>query len=702
MNGLEQYNRFEYFINRELSWLEFNYRVLEEAMDRSNPLFERLKFCAIFSSNLDEFFMVRVGGLKDQMEAGYRRPDASGLAPKEQIKAIADTAHQYVISQYQCYKRALIPALRNHGIEILNYSELAGNEQDLVEDFYHHKLYPVLTPMAYDPSHPMPLVTNKTLNFAVELIKDGEDRKFAVVQVPTVFPRLKQLPSRTGARFILLEEIMRKFLSSLFKGYRIKEAILFRITRNADFELDEEGAEDLLVTIAQKLAERKRGKIVRLELEHKVRDSWLLSRMVQEFSVKKYEIYEPLNPLDLTFLFSLVEMKGFPDLRYKPFEPRPVYIFGSDPFETIRKQDVFVQHPYDSFDPIVQIVQKAAEDRQVLAIKQILYRVSGDSPIVKALARAAENGKQVSVLVELKARFDEQSNITWARTLEKAGCHVVYGVIGFKTHAKVLLIVRNEDDGIRRYVHLGTGNYNDKTARLYTDSGIFTCVRDFGADVTDFFNMITGYSQPGHWRKLVVAPLNLRQHLIELMQNEINKSTPDNPGRIIAKMNSLVDTEIISMLYHASSNHVKVDLIVRGICCLRPGIKGVSENIRVHSIVGRFLEHSRAFYFRNGGDPRYFLSSADWMPRNLNRRIELMFPLESPESKRRLQELLDFNLRDTIKARVLHPDGKWIRIDKRRKQLFDAQEAFCEGTGQEATTREIVFQPKFEISAREN
>lgn len=702
MVDLKQYENFDYFINRELSWLEFNYRVLEEALDKTNPLFERLKFCAIFSSNLDEFFMVRVGGLKDQMEAGYRRPDPSGLIPKEQIKAIADTAHQYVNAQYQCYKRALIPALRSQGIEILTYGELSSDEQELVEDFYHHKLYPVLTPMAYDPSHPMPLVTNKTLNFAVELLKNGEDRKFAIVQVPTVYPRLKQLPSRTGARFILLEEIIRKFLSSLFQGYRIREAILFRITRNADFELDEEGAEDLLVTIAQKLKERKRGKIVRLELEQKVRDSWLLSWMVQEFAVKKYEIYEPVNPLDLTFLFSLVEMKGFPDLRYKPFEPKPVRIFAADPFETIRKQDVFVHHPYDSFDPIVQIVQKASEDKNVLAIKQILYRVSGDSPIVKALARAAENGKQVSVLVELKARFDEQSNIAWAKTLEKAGCHVVYGVIGFKTHAKVLLIVRNEDDGIRRYVHLGTGNYNDKTARLYTDSGIFTCVRDLGADVTDFFNMITGYSQPSRWRKLVVAPLNLRQHLLELIQNEITKSAPENPGRIIAKMNSLVDTEIISMLYHASSHHVKIDLIVRGICCLRPGIAGVSENIRVLSIVGRFLEHSRAFYFQNGGDPLYFLSSADWMPRNLNRRIELMFPIESPESKRRLQELLDFNLRDTMKARLLNSDGKWRRIDRRRKELFNAQESFCDCVSKEPDSREIVFQPKFEISAKES
>ena len=519
----------EYFISRELSWLEFNRRVLEEAFDTGNPLLERIKFISIFSSNLDEYFMVRVGGLKDQVEAGFSRQDPAGLTPKDQIKQIAKLTSEQVEQQYNCLKRSILPQLRKYGIEILKYEKLNDRQRDFVEEYFYNSIYSVLTPMAFDSGHPFPVIINRNLYFWVELQKAKENKTFyAFVQVPTVFPRLVQIPSKTGYAFIYLEEIVRKNLPLLFKGYQISSTTLFRITRNADFDLDEEGSEDLLMEIAKKLKSRKTGKVVRIEIEDKVSGK-MLDRLVEEFQLKSYEIYPNLSPLDLTFVKNLADLKNLDALKFPEFPPNPAPDFkNGDIFEDIKKQDIFLHVPFESFDPVVRLVQRAADDPDVLAIKQVLYRVSGNSPIVKALARAAENGKQVSVLIELKARFDEASNINWAQTLVKAGCHVVYGIVGLKTHCKALLIIRREESGVRRYVHLGTGNYNDMTAKIYTDCGLFTVKQDFGADVSDLFNLITGYSEPGNWRKLAVSPLNMRQKFISLIENEITQSRPDN------------------------------------------------------------------------------------------------------------------------------------------------------------------------------
>jgi len=697
----QNFDKSEYYISRELSWLEFNRRVLEEALDPHNPLLERLKFISIVSSNLDEFFMVRVGALKDQVEAGYHRPDPAGLSPKDQIKQIAKMTPELVAQQYHCLKRLILPQLKKHGVEILKYNQLNELQRDFVEEYFYNTIFPVLTPMAFDSGHPFPMIINRNLYFWVELTHPEDEKDYyAVVQVPTVFPRLVQIPADSGTQFIYLEEILRKNLPVLFKGYQITATFLFRITRNADFDLDEEGAEDLLMEIAKKLKSRKTGKVVRLEIENDGSEK-MLNRLVEELELKSYEIYSGLCPLDLTFVKNLADVKNLDELRFPEFPPNPSPCFpNGDLFEEIRKRDIFLHVPFESFDPVVRLVQKAADDPDVLAIKQVLYRVSGNSPIVRALARAAENGKQVSVLIELKARFDEASNINWAQKLVRAGCHVVYGIVGLKTHCKALLIIRREESGVRRYVHLGTGNYNDITAKIYTDCGLFTVKQDYGADVSDLFNLITGYSEPGYWRKLAVSPLNMRQKFISLIKNEIDKSRSENPGHIIAKMNSLVDTEIIKLLYQASCNHVKIELIVRGICCLRSGIPGVSENITVRSIVGRFLEHSRIFYFKNGGEPLYYLASADWMPRNLDRRIETLFPVEDLSGQQRLDQILDFNLQDNVKARIQNPDGTFSRINRRGKPAFNSQEELYRASIPSVKeTDQLVFNPIFEVSS---
>ena len=698
--NIKKYNAPEYFISRELSWLEFNRRVLEEAMDPDNPLLERLKFISIFSSNLDEFCMVRVGGLKDQIEADYTKPDSAGLTPKQQVRQIAKTASELVNQQYNTLKRSILPQLKKHGIEIHKLNELTENQRDFVDEYFHHTIYPVLTPMACDPGHPFPMITNRSLYFILSLTKPkSKQTYFAFIQLPPVLPRLIRIPSDGGWHNVLVEDIIHENLSFLFKGYQIKSKTLFRITRNADFDLDEEGAEDLLAEIAKKLKSRKTGKVVRLELAGP-RKSKLVDYLIKQFQIKDYEIYDNLKIVDLLFIKNLADVDGLEELKYPEFTPNPSPAFKSaDIFEDIRRNDIFLHVPFESFDPVVQLVEKAAEDPDVLAIKQVLYRVSGNSPIVKALARAAENGKQVSVLIELKARFDEESNINWAQKLEKAGCHVVYGIVGLKTHCKALMVIRREDDGVRRYVHLGTGNYNDITAKVYTDCGIFTVQRDFGADVSDLFNLITGYSEPTSWRKLAVAPLNMRKRFINLIDNEIQKSSPANPGHIIAKMNSLVDSEIIRHLYLASSHNVKVDLIVRGICCLRPGIPDVSENITVRSIVGRFLEHPRIYYFQNGREPVYYMASADWMPRNLNRRIETAYPVESPTAQARLKQLLDFNLADNVKSRILQPDGTYTRINRRNQPAFNSQVELYHVAQQSTVKTGFVFNPIFEVSS---
>jgi polyphosphate kinase len=658
----------DYYINRELSWLAFNHRVLEEAEDENNPVLERLKFLAITSSNLDEFFMVRVGSMKDQEKHGITTPEnKAGMTPREQLIAISHEAHKMVDKQYALLHEKLIPLLASHGISFLKPEELNEKQQQFVRTYFYDRIYPVLTPMAVDASRPFPMLLNKSVNLAVTLEseRDGKNKLlFAVVQVPSVLPRYIQLPSKEGtAQFILLEDMICHYVDFLFKGNRILSVKPFRITRNADLTLDEEGAEDLLKEIQKELKKRKWGAAVRLEVTCEM-DEYMKSILQESLEIETCDIYEVNGPLDLTFLLKFSSLPGYDHLRYKPLLPQPPadFIGENNIFEAISHKDILVHHPYESFDPVIHFVKQAAEDPNVLAIKQTLYRVSGDSPIVNALAKAAENGKQVTVLVELKARFDEENNIVWAKKLEKAGCHVIYGLVGLKTHCKITLVVRQEGKKLVRYVHLGTGNYNDSTARLYTDLGMFTCDERFGIDATYIFNHLSGYSKPPKWKKIEAAPNGLRNKILQLIENEIAKSTPENPGRIILKMNSLTDKKLIKALFKASVAGVQIDMIIRGICCLRPGIPGVSENIRVRSIVGRFLEHSRIFYFQNGGDELIYLSSADWMTRNMERRVEIMFPIEAKSLKERVKEILRVLLQDNVKARMLDSSGRYTRV----------------------------------------
>ncbi len=668
------YNLPPNFINRELSWLEFNARVLEWAQDPDVPLFERLKFASISSSNLDEFFMVRVASLRDRILVGIDSPDPSGLNPKEAMSKITQRAHQMVADQYNCYHRSLVKALKKEEIKLVDGKVLNKNQLKFVQNYYLQNVYPVLTPLVVDKSRPFPLILNKSQNIAL-LIKKNELELLATVQVPSVLPRLVEIRSVSqGKTFILLEEIIKMNLEELFRGHQIKAIGSYRITRNADLNWDEEGAEDLLETIEQSLLQRKWGAVIRLEVE-KGFGKPLLARLKEELEISSEEVYAIHGPIDLTFLASLSRLEGFDHLRYTPLEPQPVLPFLQEPdiFRAISGQDILLHHPYQSFDPVVQLVRTSATDPKVLAIKQTLYRLSGNSPIIEALALAAENGKQVTVLVELKARFDEENNIHWAKRLEEAGCHVIYGLISLKTHCKVLLIVRQEEDGIKRFVHLGTGNYNDVTAKIYTDLGLFTINPQFGADASALFNMLSGASQPVDMYKFTIAPLGLRQRFYQLIEEEAENAKHGKKARIIAKVNSLVDQEIIMALYAASNCGVEIQLIVRGICCLRPGILGVSENIFVRSIVGRFLEHSRVFYFFHEGEELVYLSSADWMTRNLDRRVELLFPVEDPKSKQEVINILDIGLQDTLKARILNPDGFYVKVNKHRKNLVNSQ-----------------------------
>ena len=672
------------YVNRELSWLEFDYRILNEARDKSIPLFERLKFLSITASNLDEFFMVRVASLKDLVHAGYKKPDIAGLRAEEQLALIGEKTHELVGLQYSTYNRSLLPALKQHGLQIIcEHEELNEVEGAFADRFFHENVYPVLTPMAVDSSRPFPLIRNKSLNIAALVQKkDGDETEleFAMVQVPSVLPRIVELPEGGDGerRVILLEEIIERNMKELFLNYNIVAAHPFRIMRNADFTLDEEEAEDLLVEIQKKLKKRQWGEVIRLEVEEKV-DRRLLKILKRELSVGSGDIYEIAGPLDLTFLMKMYGMSGFDRLKSAPYTPQPVpaLMNEDDIFANIRKGDILLHHPYQTFDPVVDFVRTAAKDPAVLAIKQTLYRVSGHSPIVAALAEAAENGKQVSVLVELKARFDEENNINWAKQLERAGCHVIYGLVGLKTHCKITLVVRHEEDGIRRYVHLGTGNYNDSTAKLYTDCGLMTCHPQFGEDATAVFNMLSGYSEPPSWNKLALAPLWLRSRCVKMIARETEHARAGKPARIMAKMNSLCDKEIIASLYEASRAGVKIDLVVRGICCLRAGVPGLSENISVRSIVGNFLEHARIFYFENDKCPEVYMGSADWMPRNLDKRVEIMFPVEDEKLKEQVIHILKVQLEDNVKAYILKPDGAYEKIDKRGKALVAAQEQFC-------------------------
>ena len=686
------------FINRELSWLEFDARVLGEAEDELNPLFERLKFLSITASNLDEFFMVRVASLKDMVNAGYTKRDIAGMTAAEQLAALDERTHAFVKRQYKIYNDELVPALAREGFHIIGSHEELTHEQEIfVDKYFHEDVYPVLTPMAVDSSRPFPLIRNKTLNIAALLKKkNGDDgTEFATVQVPSVLPRFVRLPGEQDT-VILLEEIIERNIDKLFLNYDILCAYPYRIMRNADLSIDEEDAADLLKEIEKQLKKRQWGQAIRLEVQGNI-DKQLLKRLKSELNITDSDIYRIDGPLDLTFLMKLYGSFDYAKLKTPKYMPAPVpeLMNGKNIFEAVREGDILLHHPYQTFDPVVDFVRQAANDPGVLAIKQTLYRVSGNSPIVAALAAAAENGKQVSVLVELKARFDEENNIIWARKLEQAGCHVIYGLVGLKTHSKITLVVRREEDGIRRYVHLGTGNYNDSTAKLYCDMGLFTCSPAIGEDATAVFNMLSGYSEPVGWNKLSLAPLWLRDRFHYLVEREIRHAKEGQEAHIIAKMNSVCDKDIIELMYKASKAGVKIELIVRGICCLIPQLEGVSENITVRSIVGTFLEHSRIFYFENGGNPEIYMASADWMSRNLDRRVEIMFPVEDAKLKKEVKHILDVQLADNVKAQLMQPDGSYVRVSglsKRENGAYsdkdymriEAQMVFCKEAQQKA------------------
>lgn len=697
-DALSKFGNPENYVNREMSWLEFNYRVLGEARDKTTPLFERLKFLSITASNLDEFFMVRVASLKDMVHAGYKKPDIAGLTASEQLELIGKKTHELVDDQYKTYNRMLLPLLKQNGLRIVtSHEDLTPEEAEYVDRYFEKSVYPVLTPMAVDSSRPFPLIRNKSLNIAALVKKKkGEDElDFAMVQVPSVLPRVVEIPSDGDKTIIYLEEVIERNIDKLFLNYDIICCHPFRVMRNADLSFDEDEAEDLLKEIEKKLKRRQWGEVIRLDIEDKA-DKRLLKILKKELDVSGEAIYEINGPLDLTVLMKVFGLDGFDQFKIPKHIPQPVPALMNDDdiFTNIRKNDILLFHPFETFEPVVDFIQKAAKDPDVLAIKQTLYRVSGNSPIIKALAEAADNGKQVSVLVELKARFDEENNIIWAKMLEKAGCHVIYGLLGLKTHSKITLVVRKEEDGIRRYVHLGTGNYNDSTAKLYTDCGLLTCDPLIGEDATAVFNMLSGYSEPLAWNKLSLAPLWLRGRFLHLIQREIKNAKNGKPARIVAKMNSLCDKEIIANLYEASCAGVKIHLIIRGICCLKAGVPGLSENITVCSIVGQFLEHSRIFLFENDGDPKLYMGSADWMPRNLDRRVEILFPVEDEELKKRLFHILEVQMEDNVKAQYLQPDGTYAKRDRRGRQPVCAQEQFAAEAVQAAKALRTGMDPR--------
>lgn len=663
--------------NREISWIDFNKRVLEEATKKDNPIMERCNFLSITASNLDEFFMVRVAGVLDQIHHGVKSKDASGLTPTEVMNRLSEKIHDFAKKQYTCYNRSIIPSLRANGITFKNIDELDGNQKAFIDEYFHKVAFPVLTPMAVDTSRPFPLLANKSLNIALRLTNAKKEEFFAVVQVPSILPRFLELPSREGRAFILLEKVIAAYLNELFELYNIKEYDAFRITRDSDLDIDED-TEDLMAEIKKSIRKRKRGVPVRLEFSKKCNKE-IRNFLINALEVSEGEIYFQRGPLDLTFLSKFAHIKGCENLCFEPIVPvnPPAEFCGYDDiFKAIREKDRLVHHPYESFDVVVNFVKKAAADPKVLAIKQTLYRVSGNSPIVAALIKACENGKQVTVLVELKARFDEENNIQWANKLEKAGCHVIYGLTGLKTHCKICLVVRRDDDGIRRYLHMGTGNYNDSTARFYTDIGMFTCREEYGIDASSLFNVLTGYSFPPEYNKFIVAPHGMRTFFEAMIINETQNAKLGLNAKITAKVNSLVDPKIISLLYDASNAGVKVDLVVRGICCLVPGVKGFSENIRVISVVGQLLEHSRIFIFENNGNPQYYMGSADWMPRNLDKRVELVFPVEDEDIKERVQGIMNIMFKDTVNARKQHSDMTYTFVDKRGKKRLNCQKYF--------------------------
>jgi polyphosphate kinase len=665
------------YVNRELSWLQFNHRVLEEALDKSHPLLERVKFLSIVASNLDEFFMIRVSGLRRQLEAGALKAPPDGMTPAEQLAAIRRDLLPELAEQYECWHEDLLPKLQKAGIKVLRYGDLKRKQRKLMRAYFKEEIFPALTPLAFDPGHPFPLISNLSINLAVVINDPAHGRRFARLKVPNTFPRLLRIPSEETAdeyqslglaqamsnNFVWLEEVVCANLDMLFPGIKIEASYPFRVTRDADPEIEEDEASDLLVAIEESVRKRHFGSAVRLEIDKTMSDQ-VRDILITNLGMAPYQVYTVDGPIGLADVMELMDVNR-PDLKDKPFHPSipPPLSTEESIFSVIRRQNILVYHPYDSFDPVVEFVRKAAQDPEVLAIKQTLYRVGPNSPIVAALMEARENGKQVAVLVELKARFDEENNIVWARSLEEAGVHVVYGLVGLKTHAKICLVVRHERDGIRRYVHMATGNYNDVTARVYADLGYFTCDPDIGADLSDLFNALTGYSQKDEYRKLLVAPGKMQEEIIARIDREIEQHEKDGDGYIAFKMNALVDKHCIKALYRASQAGVKVDLQPRGICCLRPNVPDVSENIEVTSIVGRFLEHTRIYYFHNGGDEEILTGSADLMPRNLYRRVETLFPVEDQSLKTALRDqILKIHLKDNVKARRMLPDGsyEWV------------------------------------------
>jgi polyphosphate kinase len=663
----------ELFLNRELSWLEFNGRVLEEAMDPTTPLLERLKFAIIVSSNFDEFFMVRVAALKHAIDEGDANPDAAGLRPRQQLLVVSERAHEMVERLGKTLTEEILPPLGERGIRFVSYKELEESQRAFLGRYFTAEVLPALTPLAIDVSRPFPQLANLSLNLAILLAPpEGEDQpRLAVVQVPAGLRRLVRPLGGDGNTYVLLEEIIRAELAALFPGQKILEVSAFRVARDAELELDEEGGRAYLEAIEDELRKRRLSRVVRLEVEQGMGDT-LLGILVQRLEIEVADVYYVRGPLDVRALWPLVELPMLEQLREPALKPQ-LPVEPTNILARVAEGEILLHHPYESFDPVIAFVSQAAADPDVLAIKQTLYRTSGDSPIVQALSRAAEAGKQVTVIVELMARFDEQSNIKWARSLEQSGAHVIYGIRGYKTHAKICLVVRRGPQGIERYVHMGTGYYNERTARIYTDFGIMTADRAIGEDASAFFNALTGFSDPPRMKRLAMAPTTLRERFLRLIQREQRRAEEGQAAEIRAKMNSLVDEEIIRALYDASKAGVRIRLNVRGICCLRPGVKGVSDTIEVVSVVDRFLEHSRVFHFRNGGEDEVYLASADWMPRNLDRRIELLFPV-APENRKKVLDVLDAMFQDNVKGRRLQPDGTYRRRrSSRGEEPFRAQ-----------------------------
>ena len=672
------------FVNRELSWLQFNRRVLEEAADETNPVLERVKFLAIASNNLDEFFEVRVAGTMELVEAGLPGENPGNLSPREELTLIRKEAARFYEDMHRCWREQLLPALERAGILFVGSSQLNEEQRRWLREHFHREVYPVLTPLAVDPAHPFPSLLNKSLNIAVLLAdsrRGGETHRIAVVQVPRVLSRLVRLPDQDGKHvYVFMANLIRDHIETLFPGLTVVHVSPFRVTRDGNIDLDEEQSEDLLVAIERELSKRRRGEPVRLEIRNP--HPLLLTRFLEAFSLDADDVDVSEGPMNLGRLMELYKLEDAPQLKDALFTPRKVteWLSPDHMFAAIRRQDVLVHHPYESFATIEDFIANAARDPRVLAIKQTIYRTSQESPILQNLILAAESRKQVTVVVELQARFDEEANIAWAKRMERAGVHVVYGIVGLKTHAKVTMVVRREDDGLRRYCHIGTGNYNAMTARIYCDVGLLTAREDICHDAADLFNMITGYSRVPAMARLVVAPFLWRKNTTEWIAREIRNAGAGKPARIIAKMNALADADVIRQLYAASQAGVRVDLLVRGICCLRPGVPGLSERIRVTSIVDRFLEHARVFYFENGGEPEVYFGSADWMTRNLDRRVEVVVPILDPALKKRtIEEILGFSLRDNVKAREVLPDGTHQRVVPSNGEApFRSQMAFIE------------------------